>query len=216
MNPPPSLKKKFLLITTLGSLVFALALFAPLTFGSLSGGHESTLFNDYEQWSHSYSPKTNESNPSLYSLLYRLANDYQIVTNSATPVKFSLLDINGDGLSDFLYHEKYLAGATAQLMLAAFLNTGDSDFQLVYKCFENHSSGHDYYGDCAAGSSPSSPEANMLGEISQIMNHCHIEWNGHCRNFGLADLNGDGLTDLLHPGGIDLNQGDLRFSRVNP
>lgn len=216
MNLPPSLKKKFLLITTLGSLMFALVLFAPLTFGSLKGGHESTIFNDYEQWPHAYSPKTNESNPSLYSLLYRLAYDYQIGINSATPVKFSLLDINGDGLSDFLYHEKFVSGVTDQLFLAAFLNAGDSDFQLVYKCFENHSSSHNYYGDCAAGSSPSSPEADQLAEITQLMNHCHAELNGHCRNFGLADLNGDGLTDFLHPGGIDLNQGNLNFSRVSP
>ena len=63
------------------------------------------------------------------------------------------MDLNGDGLSDYLYHSLYQASLPMDLKSCVHLNTG-SGWNRAYKCYGKNPTGQPndwtFYGDCAA------------------------------------------------------------------
>lgn len=69
----------------------------------------------------------------------------------------TFLDVNGDGLNDYIYSKKYLVNVRVNGVYTRY-NTGGScvllnngsGWDIAYKCMAKHSStGFIYYGDCA-------------------------------------------------------------------
>ena len=62
----------------------------------------------------------------------------------------SFVDLNGDGLADYLFTERspYLGNGAIMGGSCVYLNNG-SGFNLAYKCYVDGSSTNKYHGDCA-------------------------------------------------------------------
>lgn len=72
-----------------------------------------------------------------------------VTSNTSTqPSKDSFVELNGDGLPDYIYTERTNTpyNSTKYGGSCVYLNNG-SGFDLAYKCYAGTSS--DYYGDCA-------------------------------------------------------------------
>lgn len=75
---------------------------------------------------------------------------------SVNPSAFTLIDINGDGLTDMVYREQtYIGGKSGSsdgywgpLKMAVWSNQGNNNFAVTYKCYVD--TGIGWYGDCAA------------------------------------------------------------------
>lgn len=129
-----------------------------------------------------------------------------------TPQKYSFQDINGDGLPDFLYHERN--ALSSRRFLALFLNSGDLNFTLVYRCAILDRT---YYGDCAEGVNLE-PEDDMINEVSYLMGFFYDNDDGlPPASPVMLDLNGDGLLDLFQHSDstavLYINDGSLNFNR---
>lgn len=182
------------------------------TRGSLNTqGHENDIFSDYHSW-HSGSFNSNDT---LHKMLNKLSyyNPPYTTYHYVTPNKYSFQDINGDGLSDFLYYELYFDGFTSgHQFYAVFLNSGDLNFELVYKCAIPRNG--PAYGNCAVGS-PETSETEMIGEVAELMRFYHEDGE---TEVGMPqttlDMNGDGMVDLITINELLINKGDMEFETV--
>lgn len=173
---------------------------------------EGDLFYEYTSWTHTQNPdRTGPRN--VLSTLADIPGD-----SSNTPQKFSLVDINGDGLPDFLYHERRKKTTNYPVdYLAIFLNNGKNDFDLAYKCVVEYDTNLDpAYGDCAQGApqrDPNDPEnQNMKSMVTRMMSYYDPDnYEGPPSYRSWMDVNGDGLQDLVSTG-FQINNGDMTFS----
>ena len=107
----------------------------------------TNLFTEYLTWTKSMYPKTDDSTSFLFELLAVNAGSSQGTING-----MSMIDINGDGLVDFLYSRN------DPVRRAIIVNQGNFTFKTVYKCaidmaqLNYYSPMYPvYYGDCADG-----------------------------------------------------------------
>jgi len=138
--------------------------------------------------------------------------------NWITPNKFAFVDISGDGLVDFVYHEKENTGfATPSTFTALFLNDGTNNFRLAFKCLHHPAtSDNNYYGDCAQGApqrDPNAPEnQNMRSTVKLLMQYASsdIQSGDHTPYASIwVDINGDGLQDFFNQNCLYINSGVL-------
>lgn len=90
------------------------------------------IFDSYTSWP---SSSTLDPTDTVAQTLFLVADGHGL--------SHTIVDMNGDGLSDVIYH----ASASDWGQFAIFLNTGGNEFELVYKCAKMSGV---YYGDCAA------------------------------------------------------------------
>lgn len=128
-----------------------------------------------------------------------------------TPQKYSFQDVNGDGLPDFLYHERH-AVVQPRKYLALFLNSGDLNYVLVYRRAVYNGN---YYGDCVEGVSLP-PETDMINEVAFLMGF-YYDTELPPVSPVMLDMNGDGLLDMFQHSGttavLYINDGNLNFNR---
>lgn len=96
----------------------------------------ATIFKDYLLWRKSSYQKPNDSTSMLLDLLWVSATQSQGTINGIT-----MIDINGDGLVDFIYSR-----SDAPVKRAIIVNNGNYTFKTVYKCVIDATI---YYGDCS-------------------------------------------------------------------
>ncbi|OGY71599.1 MAG: hypothetical protein A3E05_03875 [Candidatus Jacksonbacteria bacterium RIFCSPHIGHO2_12_FULL_44_12] len=96
------------------------------------------IFGDYLSW---HSSKTLKTTDMLGQALFAMGSkeDYR------TPQ--SAFDINGDGLVDIVSHVRQSDYSRSEL--GVFLNKGNMQFDVAYKCVIDRFGGIVYYGDCA-------------------------------------------------------------------
>ncbi|QQS58751.1 hypothetical protein IPN35_04055 [Candidatus Peregrinibacteria bacterium] len=185
------------------------------------------VFNDYLNWPTSNAPKDDDLMPQALDTLSSVYNS----TNYN-----SIADFNGDGLTDFAYHN---ALTSTNQTYGVFLNKGDFTFDFAYKCVYKRDSVNNYYGDCADTASsanvpftsifdytslPESPNLKSTDTTAQTLYYMAFASNGNSGRIynSLTDINGDGLTDVLihyvplysptsYTFGVFLNTGGLRF-----
>ena len=97
----------------------------------------------YANWDHSNSYKAdNEWQTDFIALKPSTISD---------PVREFFIDVNGDGLLDYIYHYNYYGYGRWVIHSCVYLNNG-SGWDSTYKCLANgeDSTGiFDFYGDCA-------------------------------------------------------------------
>lgn len=98
------------------------------------------IFSAYQSWHSSSVLKTTDAlGQALFAMGFE--NDYNKTPQSA-------FDINGDGLVDIVHHVRQ--NTYTQSELAVFLNKGNIQFDIAYKCLVHRElSIVTYYGDCA-------------------------------------------------------------------
>lgn len=198
--------KKYLL--TLAALPFAVVavvfILHKTALAATQPHHVSTndLFYNFLAWTHD----------SLHPTIYRIAPPPILVSSAFTypsnpyssvnPNKFTFTDINGDNLPDFLYYEKQNDNVGKQSQFyAIFLNNGNSNFNLAFKCANTWDSG--VYGDCAGApyTNQNDPaNQNMLTQVLYLANYASgSQFNDpNLPNTHLwIDINGDGLQDVI-------------------
>lgn len=118
---------------------------------------ELDIFYDISQWNHSNSKKAGDTMPQF---IYQLKGANTLSTTEPTSYKTTsitsnyqtMADINGDGLVDAIYRDDsgswIYGGDYYSVKMAVWLNKGNNNFQLAYKCYVGASVG--WYGDCAA------------------------------------------------------------------
>ena len=102
-----------------------------------------SIFSEFESWPGS---NTLREDDTAVQVLHT-ARAY-----NSNPNRFSWVDINGDGLTDLLYHYYNSSNYRGGGQYAIYLNQGNADFSLLYKCFYNtdlDSYPYTWYGDCA-------------------------------------------------------------------
>lgn len=206
--------------------IFANSLLPPAFAGFDS--NVMRVFDGYASWPTSVAAKAGDTLPQTLKVLSRQWGVYQGISTQ--------VDINSDGLTDVLVHSA--SGASYPFNFGVFLNKGNLQYDLTYKCvYTVVSNVPHYYGDCADTASstntllpdifnnyapwPTStalkatdlvPEA--LADLSQVYNSTNFST--------IADINGDGLADILfhnagYPAsswreyGIFLNKGNLQY-----
>jgi hypothetical protein len=109
---------------------------------------------EYNSWTRSTTLKSSDKMlGALYQLAYFHDENPQYATS--TSQKYSFTDINGDGLVDFLYHDIRDSSVTNKILngvgtYAVYLNDGNANWTLNYKCYVTYGAGAaTYYGDCA-------------------------------------------------------------------
>ena len=123
-----------------------------LVFSASDFGDSIDIFNNYPSWKKSVSQKTGDTmSQTLYVLGRSIVRTQQGADQSYTSVTpQSMMDINGDGLVDIVYHYRYkFEGFPANydiLYSAILLNKGSMTYELSYKCVHDSTS---WYGDCA-------------------------------------------------------------------
>lgn len=108
----------------------------------------------YQSWSQS---STRKSNDKLFESLVSLSTfpaSYPAISGEST-----ILDFNGDSLSDIVFNYSYTNGSSGSnssgediVVVMLYLNNGIDGYDEYYKCaMERHSTGlnTNYYGDCA-------------------------------------------------------------------
>ena len=121
-----------------------------LVFSASDFGDSIDIFNNYPSWKKSVSQKTGDTmSQTLYvlarSVIYKQNFDSQQTYQSVTPQ--SIIDINGDGLADIVYHSRELRNGGYDILYSAILlNKGSMTYELSYKCVHDSTS---WYGDCA-------------------------------------------------------------------
>lgn len=116
--------------------------------------NELDVFGAYATWA---SSKNKKSNDTLAQFIYELKGPVTKIENSGqstTYNTYTLLDVNGDGLTDMIYRDGTdLGGTNGRLKMAMWLNNGNNSFDLAYKCYVwNDPANPDrdsWYGDCA-------------------------------------------------------------------
>ncbi len=102
-----------------------------------------SFFDNYETW------KSGKLKPNdTIGQVLRAMNTTKTTFNESTETGEQFVDINGDGLLDFLYFS-ITPSDTAPGSLnktALFINKGNFTFEPIYKCVVSQSI---YYGDCA-------------------------------------------------------------------
>lgn len=117
-----------------GSLAGVSQELIPAAFAGFgTNGLTDSMYDNYTSWPNSMTLKTDDTMAQILSNMY----------TSSTAPQFTLTDINGDGLTDFLLH-KY----ASRYELGVFINNGNLGFTWAYKCLR--ASDGKYYGDCAA------------------------------------------------------------------
>ncbi len=111
-------------------------------------GSQIYIFNKWSTWPKSGAQKAGDMIPQTLFLM-----GLPVGTDPGTWQDHTIMDINGDGLSDVLYHDLAVSSGTLSFF-AILLNKGNMNFELVYKCAVYDSNEFDEYkewtGDCAA------------------------------------------------------------------
>ena len=114
--------------------------------------YDLDLFEAYQTWPSSQNKKSSDT---LVHFIYELKGPITKVENSGestTYNTYTLLDVNGDGLTDMIYRDNHDNGGN-RIKMAMWLNNGNNSFDLVYKCMVwNDYANPDrdsWYGDCA-------------------------------------------------------------------
>jgi hypothetical protein len=173
------------------------------------------IFNNYLSWTKTSSSRGDDK---LLYALYDLSQFDATVYKTSTNQKYSIVDINGDALPDILYHDRFYNGASVYFF-GLFLNQGDTNFSLAYKCVRDEvSSGtRGFYGDCAGSGGPNYITSIVDGNITPVsttlkandmviralyrLAYFHsddangVKKTPQKTNF--TDINGDGLVDVL-------------------
>ncbi|MBI4359527.1 MAG: hypothetical protein HY564_00335 [Candidatus Jacksonbacteria bacterium] len=119
-------------------------------FSASDFGDSIDIFSNYTSWQKSPSKKTGDTtSQTLYllarSVVYKQNFDSEQTYQSVTPQ--SIIDINGDGLADIVYHSReFKNGGYDILYSAILLNKGSMTYELSYKCVHDATG---WYGDCA-------------------------------------------------------------------
>jgi hypothetical protein len=128
-----------------------------------------------------------------------------------------LLDLNGDGLMDYVFSKVDEYFETNVILQYVLLQTG-SGFRLAYYC--ERINGGNYKGDCASTAhSYTKPNANSLGPLDEVSSvssvassatpaefvpyglpPVHLFSSGYNNSLMpiVMDINGDGLSDLVY------------------
>ncbi|MBI2464437.1 hypothetical protein HYV57_05770 [Candidatus Peregrinibacteria bacterium] len=106
-----------------------------MSFFDAPSDQPTNFFNNYTSWRSSAAKKSDD---------YMIQALYYAHTGGNGGTLRTFLDINGDGLSDFLYmYEGYqYVGHSDYLVL---LNSGNNNFTVGYQCVMSDK----WYGDCA-------------------------------------------------------------------
>ena len=104
-------------------------------------------------------PESRELNPEdkMFEILDLLRQGSKQGHKAAVYQYKTLIDFNGDGLTDFLYH--YYNDGNGEKDYRVYLNSGNN-FDMTYNCKQNGNNYHDrsknsiYKGDCADPNSP--------------------------------------------------------------
>ena len=132
-----------------------------------------------------------------------LKNSYS--SKACSTDKRTVVDINGDGLADFIYH--YYCYGTGYVtdrfyLIKIYLSNGGG-FDMTYYCYYDMYNGK-YKGNCAnsSGISAVSEDKENMTE-SDIIDPNDKVYNAAQnlrteKNSTLIDVNGDGLIDLFH------------------
>lgn len=118
-----------------------------------SGVPNPTCIDNYESWSHSNDYLANAD----WNLDFIPRIQYFSTANDTTYTNEQFVDLNGDGLSDYIYkYRRYWPNAYAndftEDATCVYLNNG-AGFDKAYRCYAyvvtEGSPSQDYYGDCA-------------------------------------------------------------------
>lgn len=194
--------KKFLFPTAIIALIVVSITFT--FYRGVMATHDappSAIFNNFATWTYTMGYESAAA-PAI-TLLTKMSNFY---SGQITPIKYTFSDINGDNLPDFLYHQQSTIFNTSPRFFAIFLNNGNNNFNLAYKCVFQKSSSSQYYsyGDCATTAparDPNAPEnQTMLSQVLQLTKYYSssspTELPAPLLHLWL-DINGDGLQDYI-------------------
>lgn len=118
-----------------------------------SGVPNPTCIDNYQSWSHSNTYLVDAD----WNLDFIPRIQYSSTANDATYTNEQFVDLNGDGLSDYIYkYRKYWPNAYAndftEDATCVYLNNG-AGFDKAYRCYayvvSEGTPSQDYYGDCA-------------------------------------------------------------------
>lgn len=115
---------------------------------------EVGCFYNYQSWTSSstYDNTNNWDLKFIPSISFERAPNYpEYAEDTKANYIEQFLDINGDGLVDYLYsfHGREYDNKTYWAIRdCVMLNTG-TGWEVVHKCVGNYDSGYTYYGDCA-------------------------------------------------------------------
>jgi hypothetical protein len=134
---------------------------------------------------------------SATTLMGRMAS---YTSGQITPIKFTFSDVNGDSLPDFLFSSKKHIHQCLSPVLRDFLDNGNNNFNLTYKCVYRYNGQWNNYGDCATTAPARDPNApanqNMLAAVLNLIDYYSASSPAENPPSLLhlwIDINGDGL-----------------------
>lgn len=125
---------------SLAFFIYAFVYYAALPI--LANGKLQFLEDDHTSWPSSSNPKPNDYTRSVLEMQNTTMTMDRGRQNSA-----QFIDLNGDGLNDFIYFDDLNQQNNSVRSMAIMKNKGDYSFDTVYKCYFTVSGM--YYGDCA-------------------------------------------------------------------
>lgn len=115
-----------------------------------SGAVNPTCIDNYQSWNSSTVYKTTSDWNTSFMTSTVIATLASAGSNALTPIN-QIQDLNGDGLPDYIYHQKATdfvgSSATAIEASCVYLNNGHG-WDMTYRCVAEPSTGK-YYGNCA-------------------------------------------------------------------
>jgi hypothetical protein len=149
------MKKQYriIMISSLALLIISgsIIIFAKYTLRStLAHYMRPSFFEDFATWYSSSKRKTNNTLGDVVSAMNTTKTTFSDIVEAGE----QFVDINGDGLLDFLYYGKASFGNPwTDEKSAVFINKGNFSFDPIYKCVIYSPDGPNYpatwYGDCA-------------------------------------------------------------------